>query len=237
MFTRYRTEGIVLKKADRYEADQIFTVFSKDYGSIEVVGKGIRKIASKLRAGAQVLRFSEIEFIQGKSSKTLTDALCKEKFAGINADLKKTNAGAGIARISGELLKNSGPDERAWDLLLKTLFFLESSPARAADAASHWYCWNLLSVLGWRPDLETCCACGQALADSKAGFCSEEKGIICFECLKKLSPARAVSADILNLLKMILTRPLSRLGALRITLSQNKALEELEKKYCQAVAG
>ena len=54
MFTHYRTKGFILKKRNQGEANQLFTVFTKDFGRIEILGKSIRKITSKLRAGARI---------------------------------------------------------------------------------------------------------------------------------------------------------------------------------------
>ena len=74
MATYYRTQGYVIKKTGLREADQLFTIYTEDYGKIDVLGRGIRKITSKLRSGIDLFCFSEIEFVQGKAYKTLTDA-------------------------------------------------------------------------------------------------------------------------------------------------------------------
>ena len=235
MFSKYRTEGFVLEKTDRFEADQLFAVYTRDYGRIEVMGKGIRKTASKLRAGADVLRLSEIEFIQGKTSKTLTDSYCKNRFGAIRNDLKKTGAALGIAKFTAALSKNCEAEKRVWDLLEETLFFLERSQPQAAAAIQHSYYWNLLSILGWRPGLEVCCVCGMKLEDNAAAFAGGEKGMVCPKCAKKFSPVHAIGADIFKLLKMISGRRPSQSGALRITPSQDQALEALQRIYCQAV--
>src|SRR3989344_8727154 len=79
MTTYYKTKGFVLKKNDRSEADRIFTIFTDDFGKIEIRARAIRKITSKLRAGIDVFYFSEVEFIQRKNHKTLTDAVAIEK--------------------------------------------------------------------------------------------------------------------------------------------------------------
>ncbi|NQU82868.1 MAG: recombination protein O N-terminal domain-containing protein, partial [Parcubacteria group bacterium] len=79
-FTHYRTRGFFLKNEARGEADEIFTLFTSDFGRIRVLGRAIRKITSKLRSGAGLFYYSEIEFIQGKQYKTLTDAVLIDKF-------------------------------------------------------------------------------------------------------------------------------------------------------------
>ncbi len=83
MALHYRTCGFVIKKNDIAEADRIFTVFSQDFGKIKILGKAIRKITSKLKSGIDTFYLSEIEFIQGKTYKTLTDSVVLEKFENI----------------------------------------------------------------------------------------------------------------------------------------------------------
>ena len=235
MFNKYRTEAVILDKADRGEADQIFTVYSKDYGRIEVSARGIRKMASKLRAATQVMSLCDVEFIQGKNFKTLTDSLCENRFDTARADLKKIAAFVNISKLTAKLLKNSERDGRVWNLLTETLFCLEESQTEAADAIEH--CWNLLSVLGWRPGLEVCCACGLELALPGSSFIWSEKGIACHDCSKKFSRSHAVGADILNLLRIVSHSAPSDIGALRISPFQDKALRVLEDNYFQAVIG
>ncbi len=69
MFTRYRTQGIILGKVDRGESDRLFTIYTKDYGIINLLARSERKIKSKLRSGLELFYLSEIEFIQGKAQK------------------------------------------------------------------------------------------------------------------------------------------------------------------------
>jgi len=83
MAAQYRTRGFVLTKEDRGEADQVFSVFTEDFGKIKIKAKSIRKIKSKLRSGIDLFCFSEVKFIQGRTVKTLTDAVVIEKFKDI----------------------------------------------------------------------------------------------------------------------------------------------------------
>ncbi|MCX6760396.1 MAG: DNA repair protein RecO, partial [Candidatus Nealsonbacteria bacterium] len=85
----YRSPGFVIAKNDLREADQLFSFFSRDFGKVEILGRAVRKIKSKLRAGVDLIYFSELEFIQGKAYKTLTDSSVIEKFKNIRSDLNK----------------------------------------------------------------------------------------------------------------------------------------------------
>lgn len=117
MAVHYRTLGFIFKKTDRGEADQLFTIFTKDFGKLEILGKAIRKIKSKLRSGAELFYFSEIEFIQGKTHKTLTDAILIEKFENIKKDLGKLKIAHKITDVVDGLVGGQEKDENIFNLL------------------------------------------------------------------------------------------------------------------------
>ena len=56
----YSSEGIILARKNYSEADRILTCFSKSYGKISLLAKGIRKLKSKKRGHLEV--FSHIKF-------------------------------------------------------------------------------------------------------------------------------------------------------------------------------
>lgn len=113
----YRTKGIVLSKKDSGEADQIFSLYTQDFGKIEVVGKAIRKITSKLRAGIDVFYFTEIEFIQGKNRKILTDAIVIDRFLELRKNSEASACVGQIAEVVSRLIPIEKRDEEVWQLL------------------------------------------------------------------------------------------------------------------------
>ncbi|UMX47968.1 MAG: DNA repair protein RecO [Candidatus Nealsonbacteria bacterium DGGOD1a] len=152
MFTHYRTQGVIIKKIDRGEADQLLVVYTKDFGRVEVTARGIRKITSKLRPAVEFASVAEIEFIQGKTCKTLTDALIMNLLADSRKDLRKSAALRRICGFAEETIKDRQEDSRIWGLLRSALFFVESADAGCAAAICHYFVWHLLDVAGWRPD-------------------------------------------------------------------------------------
>ena len=114
-----------MDKQDRGEADQIFTIFTEQFGKIEVLGKAIRKITSKLRPGADVFYYSDIEFVQGKRHKTLTDVVVINKFIEINKNSDKTETANKISELIKNFASESEPDPLIWQLLLDVFLKLE----------------------------------------------------------------------------------------------------------------
>src|SRR3989344_7939080 len=119
MFIHYRTEGVILKKEARGEADLLLTVYTRDFGKLKILGKAVRKINSKLRSAVRIFSLSEIEFIQGKSQKTLTDAILIGKSPPLIKDLKKLRIAHKIAEVLDKLIKGQERDEKIWNLLIE----------------------------------------------------------------------------------------------------------------------
>ncbi|TSC56147.1 MAG: DNA repair protein RecO (recombination protein O) [Parcubacteria group bacterium Greene0714_21] len=155
MAVHYRTEGIVLATRDRGEADRSFTIYTKDFGKLEVWAISERKITSKLRGGLEKLCWSEIEFINGKSRKTLTDSSFKERYHNIRKNLQKLRVATRMAETLDETTSKEERDEAAWLLLLESFSTLGNLqfPAASCKLLYYYFFWNLFSHLGWRPNL------------------------------------------------------------------------------------
>ena len=161
MFIHYRTLGLILKKENRGDANQLFTIYTKDFGKLEILGRATRKISSKLRAGAEIFYLSEIEFIQGKTYKTLTDSVLIEKFVNIKNDLKRLKVAYKISGILDDLVKDREPDEKIWHLLkevFKKLNKLEITGTKL-EFLYYYFFWNLISLLGYQPELRANSVC------------------------------------------------------------------------------
>lgn len=157
MRIHWRTEGFIVKKADRGESDRIFTVFTKEFGKLDLWAVSERKITSKLRGGLETLCVSEFEFIQGRSKKTLTDAFLLEQHNGIKNNLIKLRVAFRIAETLDMFLKGETQDLKIWNLLQDSFAALRSKTLKLERCALvyYYFFWNLVSYLGWRPHMKT----------------------------------------------------------------------------------
>lgn len=233
MFVHYRTQGLVLKKADRGESDQLLTVYTKDFGKIEVLGKGIRKISSKLRSGMETFYLSEIEFIQGKTYKTLTDAILTEKFKSLRKDLAKLNIAYKITKILDSLIYGQEPDQRIWDLLLGVFKRLNKGDFKTKnpELIRYYFFWNLVSILGYNPELYHCAVCQEKLRPENLYLNPKEGGVICQTCFKKEQLSKKIKPEIVKILRIILEKDPKIMLRLKIGKEHLKTLEELSKDY------
>lgn len=223
MFVHHRTLGLILKKEDRGEANQVFTVLTKDFGKLKVLGKAIRKIKSKLRAGAQLFCLSEIEFIQGKAYKTLTDVIIVKKF--FNKDLDKLKIASEIASVLDSLVKGEEADEGIWELVLDVFEKLDSY---SSSLVYYYFLWNFFDVLGYRPELEHCPLCQKKLVPDDLFFDSEQGGVICGNCLKK---GDKINPEIVKIIRALLKKDWNVLFKLKIEPEYEEDLEVVSENY------
>ena len=227
MTTKHRTRGFVFKKTDVAEADRIFSVVTEDFGRLEIRGKAIRKINSKLRAGVDLFCFSEIEFIQGKNNKTLTDAIKIAKFGNMGKDMEKLKIVCLISDILDNFIKGQEKDKKLFDLLSNVFKNLESS--KKQDLVYHYFIWNFLSLQGYRSEVNFCALCRNKFNSHTIYFSVKEGGIICEKCLGADKNAQNINSDVVKVLRIIFKKDWDVLSRLKICQPSMDMLKEISE--------
>jgi DNA repair protein RecO (recombination protein O) len=238
MAVHYRTRALILTEENLREADQLFMVFSKNFGKLKVLGRAIRKIKAKLRGNLRLFCLSEIEFIQGKTYKTLTDALLINDFSELKKDLKKIKAAHQIAEILDTLVGGEGVDEDIWRLLNETFDRLNSLQftVHGLQLLYYYFLWNILAILGYRPQLYRCPLCQKKLEPKELYFYPEAGGIVCSDCHKKKEiKAIPIRSDTVKILRIILEKNYSMLKKIKIKKQNLRKIREVSQKFLSFV--
>lgn len=142
----YRTEGIILKRLNYGEADKILTIYTKHYGKIKALAKGVRKITS--RKGGNVELFNQVSlfFYKGRNLDLLTEAQVTKTFKVWRKDLKKV----AVAYYFAELVDKLTPDEQPNPAVFQLLsHYLEKITSASLPELSRSFEENLLRELGF----------------------------------------------------------------------------------------
>ena len=228
----YRTKGFVLSKYNAREADQVFDIYTKDFGKLKISGKGIRKIKSKLKPGMELFCLSKVEFIQGKTFKTLTDAAVIEKFKNIKKDLNKLKIAYQIAELTDSLVSGQEKDEAIFNLLTEIFNKLNTYQPISLPAYQliyYYFLWNLFSILGYQIDLYNCSVCQNKLLPEKLYFILEKGGITCSKCFK--GEGKEIFPEVIKILRIFGKRDWSTLLRLKISEPYKKSLESISESY------
>ena len=131
-----KTEGIVLKKYDYGEADRIIVVFTKDYGKISSIVKGIRKSRRREGASTDILTISDFIFFEKNDKIYISSSEMKKNYILVSEDSFKTAVLFYILRILDIFTQEKEKNVKIYETVLKSTPYAEtvigSKPVKAS---------------------------------------------------------------------------------------------------------
>ena len=176
-----KTPAIVLKSFDFRETSRIVTFFSRDYGKVKGILKGIRKDPKKF--GSQVDKFSvnDIVYYQHRNSDLHLVSQCDLRvfFFEVRKDLKKTMAASYILELVDCIMPVEERNNDVYELMNDYLTSLET----VSDTSKlvHMFQVKILLYSGFKPHLDSCLECRKKIL-GQARFSLAKGGLICREC-------------------------------------------------------
>jgi len=232
-----KTKAVVLREVPVGEADKFFELFSENFGKIIVLGKGIRKIKAKLKGGLQIPNFISLEFVKGRNFYIATEAKPLEEFKENWSSLKKYRASLYICWLLSKTLQPEERDEKIWELLIDSLFIIKND-IFYLPLAIRFFEWNLISFLGFTPELYRCSSCQARLQPrNKFYFSARQGGVICEKCFSKKKEKKSIeiSEDIIKILRLFIMQDKEILKRLKINVSQERDLRKISKFYLENI--
>ena len=234
----------LINKINQGLYDRRFIIYTYDFGKLEILAKSERKINSKLRAGLELFYLSEIEFIQGKTYKILTDAVLIESFQNIRNQLDRLEIAFKISEILDRFLDLEQKDRKIWNLLSKTfnrlnnLKLLEIKNSLEIknwqlEIIYYYFLWNFLAFLGYQPELYYCSICQNKLVPEKLYFSCADGGIVCNQCLEKINSPKveAIDPETVKVLRFILREKWEVVKRLEIKEKNKENLKSISNYY------
>lgn len=222
-----------MKKDDFGESDRIFTVYTKNFGKLEILARAVRKIKSKLRAGLEPFCLSEIEFIQGRGHKTATDAALINKFKNLRKSPKRLKIAHRIAEVFDGLVLGAEKEGALWNLLEETFERLNNAEIKGLKLAIvyYYFLWKAFFVLGYQPELYNCSVCQKKIIPEKIFFSPGGGGLICKNCVKTVKSVKEMSPEAVKVLRVILEKNWPFVSRLKIASSHLAALQAVSGQY------
>lgn len=121
----YSSEGIVLARRNYSEADRIVIVYSKGYGKLGLIAKGVRRIKSRKGGSLEVFSYIRFSAARGKNLDILTETEIITSFPQIRKNLKKVSVAYYFIEVVGRLTHEEEKNELLFSLLLKYLKSLQ----------------------------------------------------------------------------------------------------------------
>lgn len=150
------TSAILLRRINWGEASQLFTFYTRRLGKVEAVGRGTKKIQSKLNGHLQFFATIDLLVARGRNFDQLAGAILEERFFPVPTQLQQVLLGSLMLELVDQLTKPHQPDQSLFALLRRSLAAVGSAAPltkqRCAELQQQFTV-ELLGALGYQPPL------------------------------------------------------------------------------------
>ena len=154
-----KTKGIIIQENNMGDFDKMLTMLTPENGKISCVAKGARRSKSALLAGTQFLCFGEYLLYQGTNTYHINSCETIEVFYNLRIDLDKLNCAVEMSKLVYSVTNENENSFEILQLLLNSLYTL-SETDKNMDLILAIFKLRLASIIGFRPDIRGCKACG-----------------------------------------------------------------------------
>jgi DNA repair protein RecO (recombination protein O) len=206
----HQVEAIVLRTWPIHEADQIVSLFTRDYGKIKGVAKAAAR--SRRRFGGALEPMTHVrasyvekprqELVRLDSFDIVTSPLSEP------VDYGRAVALAFFAEVLEETLPDHDPQDAVFRLLVAVLGYTRNG--QIWMPVTYFALWTT-RLMGWLPELVTCVHCGAPLAGQPAYFHPQSDGLFCQE--HRRGGSLTLSPDSQTLAARIFRSPVPALAA------------------------
>ena len=208
-----RCEGIVLKTHALGDTSLIVVTYTRELGLLKLVAKAARRTPSRFGYALEPLSRSRF-VVYHKPDRDLhlvSQAEVVEPTGSRLADLSRLAHGQAALELIDRLVWGEEPHAELFDLLATALQAVASAPVATLAAITIGFELQVASLLGYRPRLDACAQCGNAISPRRL-FSPARGGLLCDTCAATEGGAVTLSADALAGLSLLLSRPVRDAG-------------------------
>jgi len=196
-----KTEAIVLRQHDFGEADKVVTLYTKEFGKLKAVAKGVRRIKSKFGSSMELFSHNNIMlYMQRKRDLyVITGSNIIRTHKELREDFDSFITGSYIAELVDKLTELEEPNRHLFSLILKIFYQI---PKQDRDIIIAIFVIKFLANAGYKLHLEKCVLCEKPIPLTQQKKLSvQQGGVLCPKCQPRDVRAIDVSSLALKYLK------------------------------------
>ncbi|MEK7497514.1 MAG: DNA repair protein RecO [Patescibacteria group bacterium] len=145
----YKSQGIVLARRNFGEADRILILYTKDFGRVSLIAKGVRKLTSRKRGHVEV--FSQITFSAVKTHgiDIMTEADTIDSFEEVRVDLGKVALAFYFCEAIGKTTHEGEENRELYERII--YYFKELKNEKKLKTLRNDFIHDLVVILGFLP--------------------------------------------------------------------------------------
>ena len=180
----HKTRALVLKTFDFRETSLIVTFYTREFGKLQGLLKGIRAEPDKFASTLEPFSHNEIIFYHKRNSELHLVSACdlKENFSLLRNDMYRFGQASFMMELLSALSALEDKNEDMFNLALECLTFMDTN--NIYDKIPTIYKIKALSSSGFKPHLNSCVSCNDKIT-SQSKFSNSLGGLLCPNCFKK----------------------------------------------------
>ena len=199
----YSAKGLVVHRLNLGETDKIVTLFTREFGKLSAVAKGVRKSGSRLSGATELFTQSRLLLATGKSLDIITQCEIEYSYPDLRLDLERLARASYYCELLDRftLERDAITSEELFDITVAALRALQAAEENSLDLAVHAYELRLLDALGYAPVLDRCVRCDGPLYGRQSGFSPILGGTLCAADRYKADDSQGLTAGAITLLQ------------------------------------
>lgn len=187
----HKTEAIVLKTHDFRETSLIANFYTRDFGKLSGILKGIKQEPAKFASTLEPFSYNEIVFYKKRNSALHLVSQCdlRDNFGLIRQNISKVGTASLMMELIDEIMPPEDKNEEVFNLILICLKELETN--NNADKIMTVFKIKMLALSGFKPNFDSCACCGSKVMD-QSKFSLILGGLLCLRCAPKDLKARSI---------------------------------------------
>ena len=226
-----KTQGFVLRREDLRETSVILTVYTRDFGKLKLITKGVRSPEQRSLSSYELFVLDEIVFYEKRKKNIFFLSQCEliNFFPKVRESLERISYATYLIELLDRVTDIGERNPALYGLLKDCMVLLstKASPKRVARIFEI----KLLSILGFMPRLASCVNCDKGLEKKRARFSLSRGGVLCETCFARDRRAVPVLAGTINFILHIKDLPFDRVKNIKVAKRVGSEVEGLLKNF------
>jgi len=202
-----KTEAIVLRKIDYGDTSRIIHFFSKDYGKISAIAKGIRSTKSKIGSLLDIFNYVQIVLYKKETRdiQLIKEVELLKYFGIIGDDLQRLQYATAIIELLYSMTVENEDHKKLFIGSIRA-FDLINMKEKDPKLVFAKYFLFFIKEIGYEFPLSECSNCNAEISPDKEISYNFETGLICHNCSKEKIIHHKLNKELFNLLFCLNTK-------------------------------
>lgn len=202
-----KSDAVILDSIRWKETSKIVSLFSREFGIIKVIARGVYRNKSAFAGKLETLNRAEVVINSrpSRSLQILTEVDVIDSYKTIRPDLQRLPYALAILELIRQTIRESHPDMIFYDFII--VLFDAIKNVKNPEIIFIYFLLKLVSYLGFKPNFYECQVCEKKSSSEMFHFSLEKGTIFCRDCVEDTGILQKIKSDDLDLLRKLQNHP------------------------------